>query len=512
MDSLIRRFNFPEYNELVPSDQFGSIEAYIRAQYKAWFDSDVSRETVLSDEWRTQLGEQLRQHGAFQNLIKIVSEKTRPSDVVADRLAEAGGWETLTKSEKRHMFESLLALVSYARDPKNAVRPLLDVRIQFWMRELARMLVSIEKHPRLTWDADLAEETSVKYAPLASCIKCGAAGWLATQEINTDPLETKLQPIYDAYFGDRAELRVVYPDPVSAPDRDYRKLCVKCLTHYSEQTPVCPECKESDIFIKVYIHSFPSNRQGTGIQIECPYCKESNQPGIFGSRAASLLSAALGQTFASRYNQDKKALVFSDSVQDAAHRAGFFAARTYSFSVRTALLEYLKSLNDDQGLKAVAKGFAQSQRNKLGDIPFVGTFIAPNMFWLDEYKELQKRGTLPERSDLPDKVANRLAWEVYTHFGVRARRGRTLENTLSAAVSVDQDLLTDWIQSTLPDLRANYEDLREVDQQSLRQYLTGLTYRLRTDGGIAHPSLNFQPRFLQRVRYPGLCRFRHIQG
>ncbi|MCY4673959.1 MAG: DEAD/DEAH box helicase [Bacteroidetes bacterium] len=489
MDSLIRRFNFPGHEELVPSDQFESIEAYIGAQYKAWFDSDTPSSAITSDEWRAQLGEQLRQHAAFQNLIKIVGDKTLPSDVVAEQLAAAGGREALTKSENMRVFESLLALVSYARDPKNAIRPLLDVRIQFWMRELARMVASIEKQPQLTWSTDLADEQQTKYAPLASCIKCGNAGWLATQKIISETPNLKLQLIYDAYFGKRSDLKVIYPDATPSPLEIGSKLCVKCLSIYPEQTPECDECTEEDTLIKVYLHSFKDNSRRSGIQLECPYCNESNQPGIFGSRAASLLSIALGQTFASRYNEDKKVLTFSDSVQDAAHRAGFFAARTYSFSVRTALLKHLKTLDNDQGIKTVAEGLVQSQCTQLGDASFVGTFIAPNMFWLDDYEALRKRGELPKGSDLPDKVAKRLEWEVYLHFGVRARRGRTLENTLSAAISVDQDLFTSWIQDILPDLKANYEGLREIDERTFRQCLTGLIYRLRTDGGVVHPRL-----------------------
>ena len=41
------------------------------------------------------------------------------------------------------------------------------------------------------------------------------------------------------------------------------------------------------------------------------------------------------------YDDDKKLITFSDSVQDAAHRAGFFAARSYQFTLRSALQQAL---------------------------------------------------------------------------------------------------------------------------------------------------------------------------
>lgn len=42
-----------------------------------------------------------------------------------------------------------------------------------------------------------------------------------------------------------------------------------------------------------------------------------------GLRSATEISASISQMFASKFNDDKKTLAFSDNVQDAAHRAGF---------------------------------------------------------------------------------------------------------------------------------------------------------------------------------------------
>jgi hypothetical protein len=51
---------------------------------------------------------------------------------------------------------------------------------------------------------------------------------------------------------------------------------------------------------------------------------------------------------ASAFNGDKRVLAFSDSVQDAAHRAGFIAARAYRTSFRTALTRTVQE-HDQQG-------------------------------------------------------------------------------------------------------------------------------------------------------------------
>ena len=67
---------------------------------------------------------------------------------------------------------------------------------------------------------------------------------------------------------------------------------------------------------------------------------------MLGSRAASLLSVAISHLFQTEFNADKKLLAFTDSVQDASHRAGFFGARTYRFSLRTAMQSAIEATDD----------------------------------------------------------------------------------------------------------------------------------------------------------------------
>src|SRR5690606_37590402 len=54
--------------------------------------------------------------------------------------------------------------------------------------------------------------------------------------------------------------------------------------------------------------------------------------------SASLASVAVGHLYTTPLNTDRKLLAFSDSVQDASHRAGFFSGRTYRFSIRSGML------------------------------------------------------------------------------------------------------------------------------------------------------------------------------
>lgn len=491
METLSSHFSIPE--NVTPPDRFNSIESYIQSQFKSWFDQDVSLDEIPTNSWRIKLGIMLRKHSVFQNMIKIVHLHDVPlnSDVSIELFGSLASNNDHIASS---LLESFLSLISYAlapthEDEKNP-GPLLDIRIQLWMRELYRMVVSVCDTPTMVWDADLGHHDHLHHLPIASCIKCGAAGWVSTQITIAEPINTKLDDIYKSFFGKKPDLnlKILYPnpDPDSIDHSDIWKLCTNCLHIHPYRTQTCNECQQENTLINVHIPTLTF----TNDKPNCPHCGERNQPAIFGARGSGLLSVALGKVFSSEYNQDKKVLAFSDSVQDAAHRAGYFEARTYSFSIRTALLQYIQSLKEPHSIQSIADGLTNSQRTQLGDSNFVGTFIAPNMTWMDDYQTMVNTGNLSDQSNLPSNVENRLRWEIFDNLGLRARRGRTLEKTLSAAVSMDQNLLNQWVENVLSDLRAEYAGLEELSEFQLKQFLVGLIYRLRTSGGIMLPELD----------------------
>ena len=80
---------------------------------------------------------------------------------------------------------------------------------------------------------------------------------------------------------------------------------------------------------------------------------EQMLPLTLGANLGTTWSASL---FASIFNSDRKLLTFSDSVQDAAHRAGFIAARAYRTSFRTALTNFV-NINGSQRLDQFHENF-----------------------------------------------------------------------------------------------------------------------------------------------------------
>ena len=140
---------------------------------------------------------------------------------------------------------------------------------------------------------------------------------------------------------------------------------------------------------------------------------------ILGSRAASLTSVIIAQLFSSTFNEDKKLLAFSDSVQDASHRSGFFAARTYTFNLRSAIQKTVRVSRRAGSLRDTYCPFpgGLAETAKAGE--FLATFLPPDMDWLDDYEALRTAGKLPEGSDLMGLLDRRLAWEIWSEYTFR---------------------------------------------------------------------------------------------
>ena len=77
---------------------------------------------------------------------------------------------------------------------------------------------------------------------------------------------------------------------------------------------------------------------------ECPSCGGVEGIRFLGSRVASLASVSISQLFGSALVDDgeRKLLAFTDSVQDASHRAAFFNGRTHRFNQRIAITSIVK--------------------------------------------------------------------------------------------------------------------------------------------------------------------------
>ncbi|MFG3405806.1 hypothetical protein [Streptomyces sp. NPDC048142] len=84
-------------------------------------------------------------------------------------------------------------------------------------------------------------------------------------------------------------------------------------------------------------------------QDRCPTCGQAEGIRFLGAGVAPLASVAVTQLFTggelpkedAEGNDRRKTLIYNDSVQDAAHRAGFVASRAWKFSLRSLVQKQL---------------------------------------------------------------------------------------------------------------------------------------------------------------------------
>ncbi|HOC29960.1 MAG TPA: DUF1998 domain-containing protein [Treponemataceae bacterium] len=225
------------------------------------------------------------------------------------------------------------------------------------------------------------------------------------------------------------------------------------------------------------------------------------------------MAALVGQTFSSPFNPDKKLLAFSDSVQDASHRAGFLTARAWTFSFRTAICSVLAASNDSCSLSEFSRLFLDYWKEKTGSAErFAGIFLPPDLEWFEDYEVLKSTGALPAGSDLAEKLSLRLCWEIASEFTFRSRIGRTLERTGTAIASFNPDALERAAVDVASEAAERQERFRLVEPShpEWRRLLWGILYRFKNLGAVNEPSI--RALFEYGSTFPFQRTRRHMPG
>lgn len=488
---------------------YQTLDAYLNAQHQLWLGHPIGADFESLD-WRFKLGSR-------EGLISLPIVMRVLPLLASGPIRLADLWDQLQRkfplpqkappAFQTALLDSLLALIATARRPVGpAAHPLpwVNLRLQFWLRELRRMAATVEPQPRLVFADDQSAEAKPRVLPVLNCRDCGSTGWGGLRKkISDRAIGCDLKDFYIAYFSHSPHLTVLFPTetpqlaqtgppgPTANPIGKARQLCTQCLTLNRIEATTCTACghdellpvSEPNLVREVTTASGPPQRQS---HHDCPFCGAEDGLSIVGSRAASLASVVIGTLFGSAYNQDRKLITFSDSVQDAAHRAGFFGARTFRNTLRTALAQYLQHQGNGQSLDQVITGFQHHWRHQLGsEADYVATFIPTDMQWLGEWDTLRKTGQVaPSLSAFIDQ---RLDWEITAEVGLRSTIGRTLEQVGVCAVAIAPDRLEAAITALLPSLRNEIGALPDLDRPTLTRFLLGLLRHLRQRGGILQP-------------------------
>lgn len=523
-DDLASQIDFSRYH---------TSRDYLKAQYEVFFDDEPPPEFGEDSEdaeWRMELAESLRQHTTFVNLLRKLKGRPQPlSDIVGELRATL---PVRSNGEAVGLLNGLCALISAARlrtegGLHQATKPFLQIGMHLWVRELRRMVCSLcEPNESVPGDAlerdgevahqDEAESSQNGYAhehgphrlrffddlkprqdfnasgqaihlPLVQCRECRITGWGCVHDADNS-IDQDLSFFYNRFFRRDVSVKMLFP--VARPAGvagDELSICGTCgYVHPDREPPSeCRGCR-SRLLVSVFC---PDSAKGSELSRDCAFCGANAGLLILGARASGLLSVAVGQIFGSHHNDDRKAIIFSDNVQDAAHRAGFLAARTWSNGMRAAITQTVK---EHEGISLadlpnrVVDWWSNPEVNPQAFEPkrFVSEFIAPDRVWLRGYRELQEHGSLGAGSDIQDLVGKRIRWDTLAELGFRSAIGRTPERARAVAMGVDQEVLEGACRRVHLRLSEEIEGLRDLEVEKARAFVLGILRHMKDRGAI----------------------------
>lgn len=494
----------PDLAQALDPARFRTPEQAVAGWFSLFFPDEPTPPDVKDTAWRLRLGECLRHHQLFVNLLKLLKGTVVGYDELMQNLQPS--LPASARPQVRAILDALLVLVAWSlrKGVDGHAQPLVNLRMQLWMRELRRMVANLAINPqdvRLRSEADLGANPNGVYLPLVQCSECHTTGWLSRMVQGSSKLSTKLDEIYNTWFSGRPEAARLYAaSSVKRPQVDgvLQQACVAC-GNLQQAEGLCQACGHQEllpVFKVIAQRSFSIGQvQHTRHDNTCPACGNRDRLLLMGARSATLGSQVVEHSWASPFNDDKKLIAFSDSVQDAAHRAGFFGARTYLNNVRTALARVIDTL----AVPAVGWADFLEQADGLFDTPgsvlhmppdkLLAEFIGPNMTWQHDWaNELLKKGILPQTSRLPRRVRQRLLWQATSEFTYLSHRGRNLERLGKATLAVPIERVQALAATLLPKVREQF-GAHGLDEGCLSQWLWGVLTHMRRRGGVMHPEL-----------------------
>jgi DEAD/DEAH box helicase domain-containing protein len=489
-----------EQAPLLEPSQYSTPQAAVQAWFALFFPDEPAPEDVNALAWRRGLGQLLKRHQLFVNLLKLAKGAVVGYPELTEAFAR--NMPAANPAQVTQVLDALLVLVAWAL--RDDTQPLVTLRLQLWVRELRRMVGKLSVNPqdvKLRSERDLPVARDGVYLPMVQCSQCRTTGWLSRLVQGTSKLSAQLDEIYNTWFSRRPEAARLYASESisrSHVDGVSERVCVDCgtLQQSHEECLACGHQELLSVFrVTAQKTQVIGQAQYTRHDNTCPACGEQDELLLLGARSATLGSQVVESSWASVFNDDKKLIAFSDSVQDAAHRAGFFGARTYLNNVRTALAHVMDEVAPTRLSWATFLERMEQQFDQQGSVlhmsreSLVSEFVAPNMMWQRDWSvELQEKQHLPVESRLPLKVKKRLLWQAYSEMTYLSHRGRTLERTGKATLSVPWNV----VEAVAADLLPRYRDqfgTHGLELKTVTQWLWGTLTHMRRRGGVMHPEL-----------------------
>lgn len=403
------------------------------------------------------------------------------------------------------VLSSLLALIAAAKKGVSPQFPFLYLQVQLWLRELSGFLRVMSNDVKFTWRKDVSKTDKKQLAlPAYFCRECGDSGWVAyrtkkSNSIDTDPGKTATQFIANS---ENCWLLNLCKDE-NKPIEEYQGITESWWIDPSDLHVYDKQDEENENRIHVYamrkIEAGKKSKNPKFVQL-CPSCCSENSLAIIGTKVATMASVAISQIMSSdldgEIEANRKILAFTNSVQDAAHQAGFFEARNYRFSFRNALQNCIRVLRQKGklpiSLEELEKEFVVFWKEKLhfenNQEQYVYRFFPPDRIGEFDLDTDFRINDHKFKKNFIEQLDLRLGWEIASEFGFNARIGRTLEKSGASATYFDEDQLRNIYKCMKPWLDANKLD--RITRQHFVQFTNGVLHRIRMRGAVDHPFLN----------------------
>lgn len=544
-----------------------SAERFASEAYSLWFGRFLSITENDKESWTQaalKVGQSLPHLEAFQRLMSTEDEVVHVEELAHRWKRDLAVLIDFSHEDIVLLIRSLAALVSMARltGAKGKIIPFLTVRVQFWLRELTKMLATVEQTPKLVAAADLTNQSPLAL-PLVTCRDCNATGWGTT--VSDDKISTDPDSFYRNWFAAKPECAVLYPVKKDELSK-YLKLYAKDLRYLNTKTLELSWIGIGKSVEEVWAKTLPnehgiseftvvrcpnlikSTKSENGLYVRmsttCPWCGAENSMRLFGARSTTLSSALFGHLNSSTTNDDHKLIAFSDSVQDAAHRAGFIEARNYLYTVRQAAAGVIRAIRpgERQSLDAVlnrltdhwigeigaaneirksSSAYIRQRADDIAAARFVTTFIPSDMLWrrawrdfADQASELWQplsSGGYNPKVDPTDKrfeivpalyvnedcgrkqtawglfvenVKARLRWEVFIELTLRSHSGRTLELAGIGAAVPDPYLIKEAAVRFQTKVVELVGGLRDKPIEDFERFITGFLMHQKSRGAF----------------------------
>ena len=452
------------------------------------------------------VGDRLLRHRVTASVLRVAAEHPRrwPDAVagVAQQIQEWGMALAESPNDVAEALERFVALVSQARGTARdgSARALFSVEVQVWIREVSRLKRKVSLEPGFSWadsPALTVEENPALELPSIYCLNCGRSGWMGV--VNKAGGQ-----------GAAAIERVVY-DPDTNPyliavrERGRTRSMLRANPGESDLLWLDPdsgqvhgadtdEPSRIPVLVAGMVGGEKSGeaRDEAALHQQCPSCGTSDSIRFLGSRVTTLASVGITQMFGSDYvaDDERKLLAFTDSVQDASHRASFFSGRTHRFNLRATLSGALQQRKSVPLLEVAGEVLAKADR---GENPADDLFslIPPDLLLEDWLAAAWKTPGSAAALRAREGLALRLGFDAVLEAGLRARLGRTLETTGTAVAEVivsDEEWLK-IVSFATEAIQAN-TGLLLIDDGQIQTWAEGILERLRLRGGIFHPFLD----------------------